>query len=104
MDVDDPSGKDDEERQTEFKEKMENDEKWMCKRRGMHFIVTFYIRTYKSCTVLGIKQNNENKVSTALKEEQAAAKKRAKRAGEEDAYREWIIEERARMSQLAEVR
>ncbi|KAF8362284.1 hypothetical protein PRIPAC_89207, partial [Pristionchus pacificus] len=72
MDVDDPSGKDDEERQTEFKEKMENDEKWMCKRR-------------------------------ALKEEQAAAKKRAKRAGEEDAYREWIIEERARMSQLAEI-
>ncbi|GMR34283.1 hypothetical protein PMAYCL1PPCAC_04478, partial [Pristionchus mayeri] len=70
MDVDDPSTKEDEERQAEFKEKLENDEMWRGKRR-------------------------------AMKEEQQ--RKRTKRVGDEDAYRDWIIEERARMSQLAEI-
>ncbi|GMS82249.1 hypothetical protein PENTCL1PPCAC_4424, partial [Pristionchus entomophagus] len=71
MDVDDPTVKEDDEKMAEFREKLENDEKWRGKRR-------------------------------AMKEEQNQ-KKRAKRMGDEASYKDWIIEERARMTQLAEI-
>ncbi|GMT13491.1 hypothetical protein PFISCL1PPCAC_4788, partial [Pristionchus fissidentatus] len=73
MDVDDQT-RDDETKLEEFKERLEREEKTRGRRR----------------------------TGAAIAKEEERERKR-KRVGDEEAYRDWIIEERARMTQLAEI-